>query len=261
MWGSSRTMFCQNIVKIGLLTLLRKQRHWRPAANGMGSSRAAGGGLGRTEAAAACLPLYSAGASSPHLFDFFPLCLAFHVFPQSNWTSACIVTLVAFFSWKIGQCACLSLCPAGAGSSRTHTKGFTQKILQLVSAILGRSKESTCQNEEFHSSSYRSPWTQLGQLVLSPSGWNKVQHVMGGPITPFSGREERTRSLGRDTRRRAMSQARGSTRWFSLFLLSFNENTSCSFNPNQWHWWVENRNTAGQFAPESRCQPKSRSIH
>ena len=35
----------------------------------------------------------------------------------------------------------------------------------------------------------------------------------GGQITPFSGREERTRSLGRDTRRRAMSQARGSTRW------------------------------------------------
>ena len=185
MWGSSRTMFCQNIVKIGLLTLLRKQRHWRPAANGMGSSRAAGGGLGRTEAAAACLPLYSAGASSPHLFDFFPLCLAFHVFPQSNWTSACIVTLVAFFSWKIGQCACLSLCPAGGGSSRTHTKGFTQKILQLVSAILGRSKESTCQNEEFHSSSYRSPWTQLGQLVLSPSGWNKVQNIMGGRSHPF----------------------------------------------------------------------------
>ena len=39
------------------------------------------------------------------------------------------------------------------------------------------------------------------------------------------------------------------------------ENTSCSFHPNQWHWWVENGNTAGQFAPESRCQPKSRSIH
>ena len=67
----------------------------------------------------------------------------------------------------------------------THTKGFTQKILQLVSAILGRSKESTCQNEEFHSSSYRSPWTQLGQLVLSPSGWNKVQNIMGGRSHPF----------------------------------------------------------------------------
>ena len=145
-----------------------------------------------------------------------------------------------------------------------HTQGLTQKILhqpgyQLKPAILEKSKEST--NEVFHSSSYRPPWTQQGQLVLSPSGWNKVQNIMGGPITPFSGREERTRSLGRDTRRRAMSQARGSTRWFSLFLLSFHENTSCSFNPNQWHWWVENRNTAGQFAPESRCQPKSRSIH
>ena len=34
MWGSSRTMFCQNIVKIGLLTLLRKQRHSDPLPTG-----------------------------------------------------------------------------------------------------------------------------------------------------------------------------------------------------------------------------------
>ena len=40
---------------------------------------------------------------------------------------------------------------------------------------------------------------------------------------------------------------------FGIFLFKF--------HLNQWHWWVENGNTAGQFAPESVCQPKSRSLH
>lgn len=139
MWGSSRTMFCQNIVKIGLLTLLRKQRHWRPAANGMGSSRAAGGGLGRTEAAAACLPLYSAGASSPHLFDFFHCVLLFMCFLKAIGPVHVLSHWLHFSARRLGSVpACLfaqlELVPAGLTLKDLPRRYFNSYLLFLVEA-------------------------------------------------------------------------------------------------------------------------------
>ena len=80
------------------------------------------------------------------------------------------------------------------------------------------------------------------------------------------GREERTRSLGRDTRRRAMSQARGSSRLFDQESIIFH--TVVPFLKKiqililyQKQWWVENRDTSGQVTAESDCESKSRSFH
>ena len=151
-----------------------------------------------------------------YLFDFS--------FVSSKQLDQCIHShtgcICLTFQLRIEHCVCLfAQLEEAAAPCQPHTQGLTQKILpqpsfQLISDILHKIKESYCQNEVIHSSSsYRPPWTQREQLVLSPSGWNKVKSVVGGQITPSSGREERTRSLGRDTRRRAMSQARGSTRW------------------------------------------------
>ena len=98
---------------------------------------------------------------------------------------------------------------------RPHNQGLTQKELpqpsyQLVSAILDKSKESSRQNEVFHSFTTMDP---ARATSLEPQWLEQGKIDCWGQITPFSGREERTRSLGRDTRRRAMSQARASTGW------------------------------------------------
>ena len=167
------------------------------------------------------------------MFDFSPLCLSICFLKALK---PCMYThtgcnSLTFSARRLdSESVCLfAQLEEVATPCQPHTQRLTQKILpqpgyQLISDILDKSKESSYQNEVFiSSSSYRPPWTQPGQLVLSPSGWNKVQICRWGPDHTFSGREERTRSLGRDTRRRAMSQARGSTRWL---LLSFMENIS-----------------------------------
>ena len=107
-------------------------------------------------------------------------------------------------------------------------------------------------------------WLEQGALFL---GWIFFSYgrVELSLLLLILGREERTRSLGRDTRRRAMSQARGSSRLFDQESILFHTVIPLLkiqiLILYQKQWWVENRDTSGQVTAESDCESKSRSFH
>ena len=161
-----------------------------------------------------------------YLFDFS--------FVSSKQLDQCIHShtgcICLTFQLRIEHCVCLfAQLEEAAAPCQPHTQGLTQKILpqpsfQLISDILHKIKESYCQNEVIHSSSsYRPPWTQREQLVLSPSGWNKVQIFGWGQITPFQ--DERKELVRWEGTQEDVPCPRleGPPGGFSVLLLSFIE--------------------------------------